>query len=229
MPDELNDSTNSMISTNSTDSLRAIIFDGSGTLLNDIEAVWRANSEAYRAFGVDSCRTLDDFRERFRLPIREFHLANGVAPEMLKEVDARFRECYPRHAVSVGVFPEVMEVLRELRRRQVLLGIASNIPANFLQEHLARFELAGFFTAVTGQEDCDEQKPSPKPILFTIAKLGVGAGEAMYVGDMEEDIIAGKKAKARTAAIVRRESYHARWRLERQGPDRIITNLCELL
>lgn len=209
--------------------IRAIIFDGSGTILNDIEAVWRANSDAYRMFGVKCCRTLEEFRERFMLPIPRFHLANGVPPELLKEVDASFREFYPRYAESVGLFPEVKEVLEELKKRGTSLGIVSNIPVLFLAEHLKKFGLAGYFAIVTGQEDCDEQKPSPKPVLLTMGRMGAGPGEAMYVGDMEEDMIAGRKAEAMTAAVVRPESYHPRWRLERQKPDRIISNLKELL
>ncbi|MBI4332437.1 MAG: HAD family hydrolase [Chloroflexi bacterium] len=209
--------------------VRAIIFDGSGTLLNDIEAVWRANSAAYESFGVEACRTLEEFRERFRLPITAFHLANGVPADVVKAVDAKFRKVYPDFARCVGLFPEVMEVLGELKRKGVQLGIASNIPSGFLKEHLATFEIGGFFDVVTGQEDCDEQKPSPKPILVTVSRMGARPEQAMYVGDMEEDIIAGKKAGALTAAVVRRESYHPRWRLERQKPDRLITSLKELL
>jgi len=51
----------------------------------------------------------------------------------------------------------------------------------------------------------------------------------MYVGDMEENIMAGKRANAITVAIVRNESYHPRWRLERHNPDYIISSLEELL
>lgn len=53
--------------------------------------------------------------------------------------------------------------------------------------------------------------------------------EAIFVGDMEEDIIAGKMANAVTVAIVRDESYHPRWRLERRNPDYFISDLTELL
>ncbi|MBI2934415.1 MAG: HAD family hydrolase [Chloroflexi bacterium] len=209
--------------------VKAIIFDGSGTLLNDIEAVWKANSEAYQAFGLQACRTLEEFKEKFRMPIPEFHLGNGVPPQLLKDVDRKFRQCYPGHAARVCLFPEVVAVLRQLGRQGISLGIASSIPGPFLREHLKKLEIENFFVAVTGQDDCDEQKPSPKPILVTTRKLAVSPGEAMYVGDMEEDIIAGKKAHVTTTAIVRRESYQPRWRLERQSPDYLITSLTELL
>lgn len=209
--------------------VKAIIFDVSGTLLNDIYAVWKATSDAYVALERDEFRTLEEFKEKFRLPLPEFHLANGIPPHLLDIVDRNFREVYPQYASTVGIFPEVEEVLRELRQRKVALGVASNIPTLFLREHLENFNIYGYFDVVTGQEDCDEQKPSPKPIVTTLEKLGARPQEAMYVGDMEEDMIAGKRANTFTAAIVRKESYHPHWRLERQKPDFFIMSLRELL
>lgn len=209
--------------------IRAIVFDVSGTLLNDLHAVWKATSDAYAALGRDGFETLEKFKEKFRLPVPEFHKANGIPPDLIDEVNRNFRESYPQYAPSVGIFPEVSGVLRELSRNRAVLGVASNIPTVFLREHLRKFNIDGYFDIITGQEDCDEQKPSPKPVVTTIEKLGARPGEAMFVGDMEEDIIAGKRANVLTAAIVRKESYHPRQRLERQNPDFIISNLRELL
>ncbi|MFC1925734.1 HAD family hydrolase [Chloroflexota bacterium] len=209
--------------------VRAIVFDVSGTLLNDIHAVWRATADAYAALGIDSMRTLEEFKEKFKMPVPEFHKANGIQADMLHVADRNFRDSYPQYAGSVGIFPEVEKVLQELKGRGVTLGVASNIPSFFLREHLREFNIDGYFDVVTGQEDCDEQKPSPKPIVITLEKLGFQPEESMYVGDMEEDIIAGKRAGVFTAAIVRDESYHPRWRLERQEPDFFISDLRELL
>jgi len=209
--------------------IKAVVFDASGTLLDDIVTVWRANLAAYAALGFEGPGTLEDFRAAFRLPIFEFHRANGIPPGLLAEVDRVFRESYPRFAPEVTVFPEVEEVLSALAKTDMVLGVASNIPSLFLREHLNKLGIDGYFAAVTGQEDCDEQKPSPKPILATVEKLGVRPEEAVYVGDMEEDIIAGKRAGTLTAAIVRDKGYHPRWRLQRQSPDCFINNLKELL
>ncbi len=205
------------------------MFDASGTLINDINAVWKANSDAYAAMGFEGPGTLEEFRKKFKLPAWDFHLECGIPPELLKDVDQKFREFYPKYASSVGIFPEVIDVLKELKLRGATLAVASNIPTLFLREHLRKFGIDRYLDTITGQEDCDEQKPSPKPILYTVKKLGVRPQEAMYVGDMEEDMIAGKKANTMTMAIVRNESYHPRWRLERQNPDYLITNLKELL
>ena len=207
---------------------KCVIFDASGTIWDDLYVVWRANSEAYNALGLEGFKTLEEFRRKFKLPVPEFHKANGIPSDLIKQVDGKFREFYPRYASQVRIFPEVEDVLYQLKGKKVLLGIASNIPTVFLREHLRNFKIESYFGAITGQEDCDEQKPSPKPVLVTLNKLGVKPPEAIYVGDMEEDIIAGKRANTYTVAITRKESYHPRWRLKRQEPDYIISDLGEL-
>ena len=181
--------------------VRAIIFDASGTILNDIHAVWKANSDAYGAFGLAGFGTLEEFKARFQLPVPEFHRANGVPRDLIGEVDCKFREFYPRYASDVEVFPEVKDVLDELSKRGMMLGVVSNIPTLFLREHLKKFKIERYFCIINGQEDCDEQKPSPKPILITLERIRIKPQEAMYIGDMEEDIIAAKRAKVRTAAL----------------------------
>ena len=207
---------------------KCIVFDASGTIWDDLYVVWRANSAAYKALGFDGFETLEEFREKFKLPVPEFHEANGIPPDLIKQVDMKFREFYPDYASHVRLFPEVKNVLHQLKKIGLLLGIASNIPTIFLKEHLENFKIEEYFTATTGQEDCDEQKPSPKPVSVTLDKLGVQPSEAIFVGDMEEDIIAGKRANTCTVAISRKESYHPRWRLERQSPDYIVSDLSEL-
>ena len=154
-------------------SFKCVVFDASGTIWDDLYVVWRANSEAYNAFGFEGFKTLEEFRKKFKLPVPEFHKANGIPPDLIKQVDGKFREFYPRYASRVRIFPGVKDVLYQLKKRKVLLGIASNIPTLFLREHLSNFKIDSYFGAITGQEDCDEQKPSPKPVLVTLEKLGV--------------------------------------------------------
>ena len=209
--------------------IRAIVLDASGTFLNDIYPVWKATSDAYTSIGIDGIATLEEFKAKIKLPISEFHKVSGITPDLSNEIDRKFRESYPQYSACVGIFPEVKDVLQELKQKKFVLGVASNIPSTFLREHLISFDIYSYFDVITGQEDCDEQKPSPKPVVCTVEKLGVNPHEAMFIGDMEEDIIAGKRADSVTVAIVRDESYHPRWRLERLNPDFVISDLRELL
>ena len=206
-----------------------IVFDVSGVLIDDLYTVWKANSDAYEAYGFGRIESIEKFKEVFMLPISEFHRAVGVPDNVISGVEREYRRAYPKYSGFIKIFPEVKSVLKKLEQKKTILAVASNIPSLFLREHLQRFGIDEYFDAVTGQDDCKEQKPSPKPILITLEKLGSKTEQSAYVGDMEEDIIAGKRAHVYTFAISRDGSYHPSWRLKKQNPDFLISDLKELI
>jgi HAD superfamily hydrolase (TIGR01549 family) len=208
--------------------IETVIFDVSGVLLNDLYTVWKADSEAYEACGMGKIESIESFRETFRLPITEYHRSMGVPDIVMPKIEAAFRRIYPKYIRYIKIFPEVKAVLEKLRQENVRLAIASNIPSNFLSKHLQSFGIIEYFDVTTGQDDCKEQKPSPQPILVTLEKLGVKPECSAYVGDMEEDIVAAKKAGVYTIGICRKEGYHPRWKLKRQNPDSLIRDLNQL-
>jgi len=209
--------------------LETIIFDVSGVLLDDLYAVWKADSEAYEICGIGKIESIEEFREKFKLPIHEYHKSMGVPDEVVPRLEAEYRRAYKKYHHAIRIFPEVKDVLQRLRASKINLAIASNIPSDFLREHLQRFKIDEFFKVVTGQDDCQEQKPSPEPILVTLRKLKADPNFSAYVGDMEEDIIAGKRANVITIAICRERGYHPCWKLRRQKPNFIISNLRDLI
>lgn len=206
-----------------------VLFDVSGVLIDDLLAVWKADSEAYETCGLGEVGSLEEFKAQFRLPIVEYHRTMGVPDQMMPKLEREYRRAYPKHSRNIRVFPEVKEALKRLKEKEVVLAVVSNMLSLFLREHLQRFGLEVYFEAVTSQDDCTEQKPSPQPILITLEKLGSEPTRSAYVGDMEEDIIAGRMAGVRTVAVCRDESYHPEWRLRRQNPDFLIRNLDSLV
>jgi HAD superfamily hydrolase (TIGR01549 family) len=209
--------------------IRTLVFDVSGVLLNDLSVVWKADSEAYEKCGMGKIENIEKFKQSFKLPIYDYHRSMGVPDDLIPEIEREYRRAYIKYNHLIQIFPDVRKILTELRLDNITLGITSNVPSNFLIEHLQRFKLNVLFNAVTGQDDCVKQKPSPEPILLTLRKLGANHKNSAYVGDMEEDIIAGRKAHIRTFAVTRDEGYHPLWKLKRQEPDFLVSNLTELL
>jgi pyrophosphatase PpaX len=209
--------------------LTTVVFDVSGVLLNDLYTVWKADSEAYESCGMGKIESVERFKENFRLPIIEYHKSMGAAEAVIPKLEATYRRAYLKYSDHIKIFPEVKNVLEKLRRENICLAIASNIPSDFLREHLETFGLRRFFEVVTGQDDCEEQKPSPQPILATLKKIDAKPEHSAYVGDMEEDILAGKNAGVCTIGICRKEGYHPCWKLKKQNPDFLIHDLNKLL
>jgi len=209
--------------------INTFIFDVSGVLIDDLLTVYQANNDAYLFYGYNPFSSIEEFKAKFKLPVLDFHRSNGIPKEMIDTVEREYRERYPVYQDLIKLFPEVKNVLSELKNRSMRLGISSNIPNKFLMEHLNRFEILTYFDAITGQNDCDEQKPSPKPILTTLSKLNADSRNSAYVGDMEEDMIAAKRAGVCAIAVYRTEAYQPIWRLRLHNPDFVITSLNDLL
>jgi len=212
-----------------TEKVKAVLFDASGVLLDDLWAVWQANAKVAAHF-TGATLGLEEFRRRFVLPYWAFYEGLGVpAAEARAEANELFKRFYASVKDQVRLFPEVVEVLRDLRERGLRLGIVSQIPRGFLTEHLERQGIHAFLEVVIGLEDSGELKPSPKPIQEALLRMGLFEPSASaYVGDMEEDVIAGRRAGVRTVAVLRLDGYHPWFKVKRQHPDYVIYSLKEL-
>lgn len=209
--------------------LETVIFDVSGVLIDDLYTVWKTDSDAFVSCGFGKIENIEKFKESFKLPVYEYYKDRGVPENAIPKLKKEWRRVYPKYSGFIKIFPEVKSILKKLKEEKLNLAVASNIPSLFLREHLQRFRIDGYFDVITGQDDCEEQKPSPRPLLVTLEKLGSKPEQSAYVGDMEEDIIAGKRAHVYTFAITRNGGYHPIWRLKRQSPDFLISDLDELL
>ncbi len=120
--------------------------------------------------------------------------------EEAKEIAHRaFSRCYGQHYGDVSPFePGVREVLSQIRRLGIRIGILSNRVREFL-EHELEFVEAGtwfrLFDAVVAGDDTPRLKPAPDPIYQALDEMKARAGpEVWYVGDSTTDVISAKNA-----------------------------------
>jgi len=79
-------------------------------------------------------------------------------------------------------FPEVVDLLRDLRPRYRLGLITSGMRA--VQENKLRLlEIASYFEEIVYSSTLRENKPSPVPFRHLLERVGVSASRAVYVGD----------------------------------------------
>jgi putative hydrolase of the HAD superfamily len=96
-------------------------------------------------------------------------------------------------ALRFRPFPEVPEVLRAARERGVRLVVVSNWDVS-LHDVLAATGLAPLLDGVVISAELGSAKPAPAIFARALELAGVGAHEAVHVGDSVEHDVAGARA-----------------------------------
>lgn len=123
--------------------------------------------------------------------------------------------------------PEAKRVLGLLKKRGYKLAIASNRPGKFSAILLKHLDMEKYFDMIICARNVNEIKPKPKLLLDIMDRLKVPKDETLYVGDMTIDVMAGRNAGVKTAAVLGGSSY--KYELEKLKPFRIISRLSDLL
>ncbi len=130
------------------------------------------------------------FLMRGALAVREV----DITPEQAREM-WRASWILERH-FGVQLYPDALDVLRDLKQAGLLVGINTNRPctSDMHVRGLRDIGIAQYADAVVCSGDTGYAKPHPSTFELVLANLGVGAGEAVMVGDTAEGDMAGAKA-----------------------------------
>jgi phosphoglycolate phosphatase len=206
--------------------LRAILFDFDGTLADSYDAIAASVNHVRAHRGLPSL-TVDQVR------IHVGHgpghlLAHTVGVGNPKENESIYRRHHPTVMKELTrLLPGAAEVLAKLQERGLKLAVCSNKPLPYTKVLLATLGIAERFDAVLGPEDVRKPKPAPDMLIAGLARLGVKADEAIYVGDMTVDITTARGAGVRVCVVP--TGSDSRQDLESAKPDRLLTSLLDLL
>lgn len=170
---------------------KLVIFDLDGTLVNSIDDLADAANAALLKNGFPA-RSTDEIRQfvgngaaellRRALPEGEYNAEN--AAKMRACFDLAYRKGF---AVKTKPYNGIPELLYELKRRGVLLAVASNKPDEFTKAIVSHF-FGDTFDTVQGQTDSIPKKPDPTVALEIMRKLNVPKEFTVFAGDSDVDI-----------------------------------------
>jgi len=182
-------------------SLKLIIFDLDGTLVETVQDITNALNYALMSHGIKKL-TVKETTELVGEGITR--LVEKVLPEgkeHLKDVMMKkFLEYYSEHLIENSKeYPHIRETLENLNHFKK--AVISNKREVLSKRLLEELDLAKYFNLIVGSDTAGERKPSPVPVLYVISKLSVRPEESIVVGDSYYDIKAGKMAGAKTVAV----------------------------
>ena len=183
--------------------IRCVLFDLDGTLIDSALDLALAADEMRVARGMPSLpatayRASAGSGARGMLAI-----AFGLTPyhQDFAALREEFLDRYERRLTRLTrPFEQVEELLATLNHRGVAWGVVTNKHRRFtlpLTATMPMFRRAG---VIVSGDSTPYSKPHPTPILEAMRQLDVEAGDCLYVGDDERDMLAGRAAGVATVA-----------------------------
>jgi phosphoglycolate phosphatase len=206
--------------------IRGIIFDFDGTLIDSYEPITESLNRV-RASCDRPPLTLDEVRGMVGHGL-EHLIEKAVGAGNIEEGVRLFREHYATICESrTKILPLVKDTVEELDRRGYQMGIATNKPSYFARDILKALEIDHLFVEVLGPNDVERPKPDPEMLDIMMMRLGLGAEEVVYVGDMLLDIEVARKAGVSAYALPTGSA--TREVLLAGRPDRLLHKFSDLL
>ena len=192
--------------------IRALIFDFDGVILDTEMPAYEAWRENYAAHGHDlpievyvECVGSDYARFDPRL-----HLESLTGEKI--DWDRWDVERESRALEKINALTEPMPGIRELIEAAASAGIpcavASSSPRSWVEPHLERIGLRRFFRLIRCLDDVSEPKPSPELFLSAAAGLGVQPSEAVVFEDSLHGLTAARAAGMRCVVAPSRLTGH---------------------
>lgn len=202
---------------------QAIVFDLDGTLIDSAKDITVAFQQACVVCGHPAPEE-EHVRNLIGRPLREmFH--HFLPDADMDQLILAYRAHYDEHCtVYTRFYPEVLDVLSELRKRGYLLAVATTKVPRVARLVSEKMGLVGHMDHIQGT-DGFPHKPEPD-VIFT-ALDALEAKGLWMVGDTTADVLAGKAAGLKTYGVT--WGTHNRDVLETVHPDVISDDLKGLL
>jgi HAD superfamily hydrolase (TIGR01509 family) len=182
---------------------RAIIFDLDGVLA-DSEPWWneidanllalygvRYQGEYHgNVLGVSYPLAIEFYKKQFGL--------TAPTEEMMKRRGEIATDFFANH---IDPFPSATEVLQQLRRMKLRMGVGTSSVSTSARPFLDRHDLTKFFDVIVTGEDVVRGKPHPDIYIRAADKLSVPPDVCLVIEDAMSGVAAAKAANMRVAAI----------------------------
>ena len=175
--------------------IKALVFDIDGVLIDSFDANLKFFQDLLSKAGYKP-PTKKEYSPIFHLSMLDvIRICTKSSDE--KEIK-RVWEMGRSRKVKYPIF--LLKTTKDLEKTIIelsgkyLLGIVTNRVKEGIYKIPVLSRLKKYFQITVAYQDTKNHKPHPDPLLLACKKLGVNPDEAVYVGDAQSDIIAGKAA-----------------------------------
>jgi len=184
-------------------SVRAVIFDVDGTLVDSNDAHAAAWAETLKEFGItrhqaEVRRLIGMGGDKLLPALTGISSESERGKQITARRAARFRDDY---LPTLRPFPEVRALLARIAADGFRLGVASSANEDDLRALLDVAGVADLIFRTTSSDDVESSKPDPDALHAALAKLHVPPTAAVMIGDTPYDVEAAKRAGVPAIAV----------------------------
>jgi phosphoglycolate phosphatase len=181
--------------------LDLIVFDLDGTLVDSLPDLAAAANHALQHLGLP-VQSLAAHQKMIGAGEKNY-VRRFLGPDHQHLFDQALRLYLEQYSGHLGdhsrVYPGVVETLTRLAPMK--MAVLSNKREDLCRQVVEVMGLGGFFQMVRGGDSYGVLKPSPEGLSALIKELGSSPARTLMVGDKPEDVLTGRGAGARTAAL----------------------------
>lgn len=162
--------------------VKAMLFDLDGT-------IW----DSYPVYARVIAARGGDAADRTLRRLREGYTVIDVCSYCKVSFDLLCSDC-AAHAGRADLYNGVVRTLEALRSRGLAIGAVSSLSPRLIRALMAATKVAPYFDTVIHPGNCRARKPSAGPIFAALRDLDCAAENSYYVGDMQVDAEAARRA-----------------------------------
>ncbi|WP_099363725.1 HAD family hydrolase [Fredinandcohnia onubensis] len=180
--------------------MKAIIFDFDGTLADTLPVCFYAFQSVFKEFDNIEV-TPDEIKAMFGPSETGIIKENLMESNHDKAIELYYEKYSEKHQELVVENQEINDLLLLLKREGYKLGIVTGKASRSLLISLDCLNMNGIFDVIITGDDVTIPKPHPEGVNKALAQLNIKNTEAIFLGDSDADILAGKEANVHTIGV----------------------------
>jgi phosphoglycolate phosphatase len=181
-----------------TSLIKAVLFDLDGTL---IDTAWDFFHVVEQLCAEQNkvAPSFENVRNTVSKGARALtQLSLNISPDHVDfdTYNQRLLELYALNlSIKSQLFTGMENLLATLEKHHIAWGVVTNKPYQYTLPLLHNLQLAKRCAAIVCPDHVKNKKPDPEGLLLACSQIGCRPNEAIYIGDDERDIQAGKSAQ----------------------------------
>lgn len=204
-------------------SIKAVIFDLDGTLVNSLNGIAESTNRVLNRNNLP-LRSLDEYKSFIGSGRKELIRKAATLDHDSEKLEVLFQEVdgeyYDLWDYKMAIYDGIPELLDFLVTKGISISVNSSrdevSAKRILGSYINKWDIHHLICC----DSLGSKKPDPEGVNLIIKSLGITNKEVLYVGDTEVDIMTAKSAGVKAIGVS--WGYRSSFKLKEAGADSII-------